>query len=180
MILENNLYGQNILLRTAEPEDAEFILSLRLNPDLSKYLKPIDPSVEKQRKWIEKKKIEPNDYHMIIENKSSEKLGVVAIYEKLNIKWANGDFNWGRWIISREAPFMVAFESMVLVYNFAFFSLNLRRALFEVRKNNKRVHAYHFSYGANIVSIEDTYHWFEFTVESFLNNEKMREYKNSL
>ena len=178
MILENNLNGKNILLRTAEPEDAEFILSLRCDPELGKYLKQTDPSVEKQRKWIAKKKIESNDYHLIIENKSNESLGVIAIYEKSNIKWDTGDFDWGRWLISRKAPITTAFESTVILYNFAFFYLNLHRALFEVRKNNKKLIAYHHSYGANIVSTDDVYVWFEFTVNPFLNNKKMMEFKN--
>lgn len=169
MILKKDIVGKHIGLRTAQPEDAEFVLSLRLNPELSRYLKPVDPSVEKQRKWIESKKKAPDDYHMIIESHQGKRYGVVAIYD---IKEER--FEWGRWIISRSAPHYVALESMILVYHFTFSVLGLEYTKFEVRKGNDRVIDYHKAYGANITGQDDTYLYFSYTKEQFTNNEKFR------
>ena len=45
--------GKNINLRLASENDAAFILELRLNPLLNKYIGQTDPSLEKQKEWIE-------------------------------------------------------------------------------------------------------------------------------
>ena len=61
MRLKKPIFGKYLNLRTAETTDAEFILSLRLNKKLSQYLKPTDPSTEKQELWVEQKQKEKND-----------------------------------------------------------------------------------------------------------------------
>ncbi len=49
-----NKYGIDV--RFVEESDAEFILSLRTDPKLSRYLHATDNDVEKQRQWIRKYK----------------------------------------------------------------------------------------------------------------------------
>ena len=44
--------GKSIVLRNVQVEDAEFILSLRLDPQKGGYLSPVEAHVEKQREWI--------------------------------------------------------------------------------------------------------------------------------
>ena len=43
------IYGNNIDLRPVEIDDAEFILSLRIDPKLNQYLSPVENDLEKQR-----------------------------------------------------------------------------------------------------------------------------------
>ena len=164
MILGNPIQGKNINLRTAKSSDAEFILSLRLDKRLNKYLKPTDSSVENQRQWIEKKQLEKNDYHMIIEDKKCSKLGVIALYD---IDYKNKTFDIGRWIISEKAPIFVAIESIILLYHLAFDFLGLQSALFEARKENIRVIAFHNNLGANIISSDEKYVYFRFDKTAF-------------
>ena len=139
-------------------------MSLRLDKQLCKYLKPTDPSVEKQRQWIEGKQLKKNDYHMIIEDKRGSKLGVIAVYSiDYNIK----TFDIGRWIISKKAPIFVAIESIILLYHFAFDTLDLESALFEARKNNLRVIDFHKKLGAKIIGRDEQYVYFRFDKKSF-------------
>ena len=169
MILTDSIVGKSIRFRTGEPSDAEFVLSLRLDPELSRFLKPIDPSVENQRDWIEAKKTQPDDYHMIIESHEGERYGVIALY---NVR--SDTFDWGRWVISKEAPRHVAFESTLFLYQFGFVTLGLDKAIFEVRKGNDKVIAYHKSYGATIVREDKTYVWFMYTRGQFLREFQKR------
>ena len=78
-----NKYGIDV--RFVEESDAEFILSLRTDPKLSRYLHATDNDVEKQRQWIRKyKEREAHGkeyYFMYIKNEN--KLGVSRIYNEV-------------------------------------------------------------------------------------------------
>ena len=167
MILSKPIVGKRLRLRTADPGDAEFILSLRLNPDLNKFLKPVDLSVSKQRLWIRDKQRAANDYHMIIELRNGERQGVIAIY---NIKEKR--FDWGRWVISPGASFYVAFESMALLYRFAFEYLELTKTCFETQKLNKRVIDFHKMYGAKIYDEDAKFIYLTYTRRQFRSNNR--------
>ena len=152
MRLPKTISGKYVNLRTAEISDADFILSLRLNKKLSRYIKSTDPSIEKQKIWIEKKQNQQNDYHMIIELKDGRRVGVIAVYD-IN----DGVFEWGRWLIVPNSPIHIAIESCYLVYNFAFNTLKLNATKSKLRKKNKNVLKFHLNYGASIRSEDDEY-----------------------
>jgi len=164
MILKNNMIGKHILLRTAQKSDAGFILKLRLNPRLNKFLHKTDPSFDKQRIWIAEKKKAPDDYHMIIQSLDGKRLGVVALYE---IDWNKKTFTWGRWVISRDAPIYTAGESMTLVYHFAFNILKLKLALIPVYRDNRRIVAFHKGYGAKEIKKDKNCGYFRFSRGDF-------------
>jgi RimJ/RimL family protein N-acetyltransferase len=168
MILTPPVIGRNIALRTSEPDDAEFILALRLDPELSRYLKPVSPDVGAQRRWLEAQRQDPTGYNLTIESRTGERHGAVALY---NI--AEGRFDWGRWIVARSAPLLVAYESLLLVYRLAFLRLGLRETVFEVRKGNAAVIAHHARYGATPVREDETYRYFRYTREQFVSDKAM-------
>lgn len=173
MILKNNIVGKHILLRTALGKDAEFILKLRLDPELNKFLHKTDSSVMKQRAWIAEKKKTADDYHMIIQSLDGKRLGIVALYD---INWKSKAFDWGRWVISKSAPLCTAGESMALVYHFAFNVLRLELALISVYKDNKKVVAFHKGYGAKEIRKDSECVYFRFSkkdFDNFLNRHNM-------
>ena len=175
MKLSNPISGKYINLRTAEISDADFILSLRLNKQLSRYLKSTDPSIEKQKLWIEKKQKQQNDYHMIIELKDGTKIGVIAVYD---IK--DGIFEWGRWIIAPNSPIYVALESCYLAYDFAFNVLGLKATKSKIRKNNKSVLRFHLNYGAKVTKEDDVYIYIYYHKNDFNSDSSFFEkYKKS-
>lgn len=164
MIIKTFIKGKNIQLRSVKISDAEFILSLRLNPELNKHLNSTSPDLEAQKNWIEKQRNREQDYYFIIEGFNGIPLGTVSVYE---INDSEKTFNWGRWIIVKDSPFYIAIESTILVYNFAFNILNLQKAISEVRIENKNVIKFHLSYGSEIYKKDDQNIYYTFDREYF-------------
>lgn len=162
MVFEELIKGKYIQLRAATLNDAEFILSLRLDPSLNKYLHATDSSVESQKKWMMEQKTKEGDYYFVIESKEGAPLGVVGVYDIVD-----KTFNWGRWIVKKDAPMYTGIESTILIYYFAFYILNLDTALSDVRVDNKNVIKFHVSYGGKIYKETDLDIYYEFLKESF-------------
>ena len=62
--------------------DAEFILSLRINPKLSRFLHSIDNDIDEQKKWVKRYKEREaigTDYYFIYDS-NGEYVGVNRIY----------------------------------------------------------------------------------------------------
>ena len=176
MRLPNPILGKYVNLRTAETSDAEFILSLRLDKELGRYIKKTDPSIEKQKIWIEQKQKKKNDYHMIIELKDTTRVGVIAVYD---IK--DGVFEWGRWIITPNSPFYISIESCYRAYDFAFNTLGLNITKSKIRKNNITVLGFHLNYGAKIIKEDDVYVYISYHKSNFISNSSFfQKYKEKL
>ena len=163
MKLMQPLEGRYVSLRTAEESDAEFILSLRLDPKLSRFLKKTDPNVEKQRDWIRSKIAQEGDYHMIVEDTGKgEPVGVIAIYDI-----RDGVFEIGRWIIEPGKPVSVAIESFYLAYRLAFDELGLQVTESKVRLDNRTVLEFHQRYGAELMKSDDLYAYVRYDRNAF-------------
>ena len=126
--------GKSINLREVELSDAEFILSLRINPDKNKYLSFTENNLNRQKDFINSYKKSIQDYYFIICLSSGLPIGTMRIYD---IK--NESFCWGSWILSDEAYAHSALESALLMYDFAFYSLHYKYSHFDVRKENLNV-----------------------------------------
>lgn len=161
------IIGKRINLRDVEVSDAEFILSLRLDADLSQYLSATAADVEKQRAWIENYKSRENEWYFIIENKQREPVGTVRIYDV-----QSDSFCWGSWIIVKSARSYASFESAILLYDYAFFTLGFAKSHFDVRKENDKVVTFHQRFGAETVSADEENYYFNFTREAY---QKTRE-----
>lgn len=165
MILDKPVEGKNILLRSVEVTDAEFILPLRLDPQLNQHLNAVSPSVENQRNWIVEQQKRPLDYYFIIHDKKTKRdVGTVGLYE---IDPDKGTFNWGRWIIVKDAPMYTAVESTILIYDTAFNHLGLKEALSEVRLANYKVINFHLSYGSVIYKLDELNAYYSFSKDTF-------------
>lgn len=156
--------GKNINLRLAVETDAEFILDLRLNPLLNKFIGQTDPSIEKQKVWIKSAFEKPSDFHFIIENKQGEPYGTVAIY---NIDYENGTAEWGRWVMKPGSFVFFSVESTILILNFAFMRLGLKKLTGSANNKNIPVVNFHKMY-ASISSIDESHTWFLFEESNFI------------
>ncbi|MBP9853336.1 MAG: GNAT family N-acetyltransferase [Candidatus Omnitrophica bacterium] len=159
MIFKEVIQGKNIRLRSAEEKDAAFIVELRLNPRIRGFIGKTDPSVEKQEQWIEEKRALSNDYHMIIESLDGTSQGTIAVYD---IDFVHKRAEWGRWVIQENAGFFIAFESAVLMYHFAFNTLNLKELYFGVQNQNTKVINFHKEFGSKITKQDHKEIWFTF------------------
>lgn len=73
-------YGLKV--RLVNENDAEFILSLRANPNRTKFMLTLDNEIENQKKWIQeykKREKEGLDYYFIYSNDEGKPIGVNRI-----------------------------------------------------------------------------------------------------
>lgn len=143
MIIEHDIEGKIISLRTVRSEDAEFILSLRLNPELNRFINKVDNNLEKQIQWINDQKERKNDYYFIVHKKNRQPIGTISLY---NIANSEGEF--GRWIITGNS--LEALESAILIHDFGFNTLGLNRVISKTHSENIKVINFHKRFGADI------------------------------
>ncbi|WP_257285960.1 GNAT family N-acetyltransferase [Endozoicomonas sp. SESOKO1] len=162
------LYSKTIRLRFVEPDDAEFILGLRLDIRYNQYLSTTINDVNAQRNWIKEYKSrerEGKEYYFIIERKIDEiPIGTVRLYDF--IEQANS-FCWGSWILNEDKTRFAAIESAMLVYRFAFEEVQFSRSHFDVRKENKSVLSFHRKMGAKEMGEDELNVYFHYFPESY-------------
>lgn len=131
-------------LRPVSLEDATFIVELRNDPVLSKYLHEISPRVEDQVSWLERYFARPDDYYFIVEDADSgERHGTIGIYD---IEDNASGAQWGRWILKHGS--IAALESAWLICEAGFSKLGLASLSSRTLVENPRVVSFHDSFGA--------------------------------
>ncbi|WP_340646701.1 GNAT family N-acetyltransferase [Phenylobacterium sp.] len=118
------LVGEFVTLRPLTVADAEMTHRWR-HDDRARHLNRAAPTVADQANWIAARP--PAEYNFIIELKTGEPVGMVALLE---IDHANRRAEAGRFLIgeaqaARGVP--AAVEAMKLIYELAFDTLNLER-----------------------------------------------------
>ena len=154
MVYPEIIEGNIVSLRAVNEDDASFILSLRCDKKISRYLNPTEFDLDKQREWIRLQRIREGDYYFVVYlKKTNEPVGLISIYD---IKDKEGLL--GRWI----CPFspLHALESVLLVYDFSFYTLGLDLVYTLCVLENEPVSRFHDNLGATrlpcIVSIENS------------------------
>ena len=137
--------GPRLTFRVAQPSDAEFILSLRLDPGKNQYLSATPDDVEKQRAFL--KSLPAGQCYFIIE--AERLIGTVRLYDQRGTS-----FSWGSWILTNDAPKSSAVESMLMVYRVGL-DLGFTAAHFDVRKANTKVWQFHERCGAERTSEDE-------------------------
>lgn len=159
--------GRRINLRLVEIEDAEFLLSLRLDPNKSRHISQVDGDLEKQVKWLTDYKVREelnSEYYFIIEDKNKKQFGCVRLYD-----FIEDSFCWGSWILKDGSPSFMAVESALQVYEFAFYNLKFNKCHFDVRKENASVVAFHERFGAKKISDDNLNFYFTYSKDDYEN-----------
>ena len=141
-----DLQSKTVRLRLIEEQDAEFVLTLRLDDRYNQFLSSVNPSIAAQKERIKKYKTDETEgtqYYFIIERLDGTPCGTVRIYDL-----KEDSFCWGSWILNENKTRYAALESAFLVYQFAFENLNFKKSHFDVRKGNDRVISFHEKMGA--------------------------------
>lgn len=139
----HQIEGKAFRLRPIEDRDAEFVVELRTSGERARYLNTVAPSVEAQLKWLEGYYQRENDYYFVIERiNDSRREGLIALYD---IDPEAGIAEWGRWIISPVS--MSALESVMMIMDFAFLRLGLKKVFSFTLADNTPVNSFHESCG---------------------------------
>lgn len=135
-------------LRPVTLEDAPFIVALRTDPLLNRFVHEISGRVEDQASWIQGYLLRPDDYYFIVEDAdSSEPQGTIGLY---HAKSESKNAEWGRWILKRGS--MAALESAWLIYEAGFSELQLANLCSRTLAENRAVVSFHDSFGASRVA----------------------------
>lgn len=152
--------GEIINLRLVKEEDADFILRLRNDKELSKFISPTNISLEEQIEWIKRYKIRKNkneEFYFIVENKENVACGTVRIY---NIDFEMKEGTWGSFILDKIRPDGASNEVIKLSLKFAFEELKLEKLCLDVRKENyKAIHIYEKNDFVKIREDEENYYY---------------------
>ena len=137
---ELDRYGLHV--RLVREEDAEFILSLRNNPELNQYIHPTDTDAEKQRQWIreyKEREKEGLEYYFIY-SMNGELFGLDRVYR---INKEDNSYTWGSWIckigISAAQLMLQYILSTDIINN----NIGLEQCYYDVRKDNLKVLYFH-------------------------------------
>lgn len=131
-------YGIDV--RLVNEDDSAFILSLRTDPKLSKYLHYTDNNEEKQRQWIreyKKRESAGNDYYLIY-SKDNQPFGLSRIYNIQATKCTGGS-----WICKPGSDVELTISSALLSRDIMFDIFSFKEDNFEVRKGNLKVKKFH-------------------------------------
>lgn len=145
--------GPRVTLRPVTVDDAEFILSLRLDPTKSRYIAPTAPDISAQREWILASQQDPNQLYFVVCDKEGREVGTLRLYDP-----RGNSICWGSWIMKAGVPPTYAMESAVLVYEAILF-LGFEQSHFRVQASNKAVCEFHERFGAKALDRqnEDVY-----------------------
>jgi len=154
------------VLRNVLPSDAEFILSLRTNRALNKHISATPGGVAEQKKWIERylERFDKGEEAYFIVEYSGVPRGTIRIYD-YNVE--AGTFVYGSWLMSPDAPACCAFSSTILNHDLGFKALGFSKVLFDVRKDNKSVCAFHEAVGATLLRQDDINRYYEITSNAY-------------
>lgn len=137
---ELDRYGLHV--RLVREEDAEFIVKLRTDPKLSRFLNKTDNDINKQKEWIreyKEREAEAKDYYFIF-----FKDGKPIVLDRLyNIDWGHLSYTIGSWIGVPGTDFDSVMTCSVIIGEIAQEILGLLVCLYDVRKGNAQVLNYH-------------------------------------
>lgn len=137
--IEGSLYR----LRPIADSDASFVVGLRNNPELNRFLHASSSKLEDQLAWQTKYYQRTGDYYFMIERSlDGVREGTIALYD-IDTSMNTGE--WGRWILKPGS--LAAVESALLIYRAGFDVFRLDSVYCRTVAENARVVSFHDSCG---------------------------------
>jgi len=142
MVFDKPINGKTIILSAVTIADSEFILRLRTDKIIGKFLNPTEKDVQSQEIWIRNQRSRMNDYYFLISDCNSTPIGTISLYNIINFQ---GEF--GRWICPGNS--VQALESAMLLHDFGFDVLGLNSIFSLTNTLNRPAINFNKSFGAN-------------------------------
>ena len=135
--------GLAFRLRPIADSDASFVINLRSDPTLSRFLHATPLIVENQLSWQAQYYERPGDWYFVLEHRCDSKPeGLISLYDHNTQKRSA---EWGRWILRPNS--LAAVESAWLIYRCAFEQLDLSEVYCRTVADNQSVVSFHDSCG---------------------------------
>jgi UDP-2-acetamido-3-amino-2,3-dideoxy-glucuronate N-acetyltransferase len=168
-------YG--IVLRAVEVEDAEFILRLRTDSQLSRYISKTDPHIDVQVRWIEnykRREAAGLEYYYITEDQKGNRYGTIRIYN-----FDDKSFEIGSWLFLPKSPLGMAIKAQFIGFELGFEKLKAEFCRLEVRKKNTAVLRYLEDFEKVLVREDDLNYYFTLSKEKFFQRRSEIPFFNS-
>ncbi len=137
------LEGYAYRLRPIDDKDAEFIIKLRSDPELGRFLHSTSPSIDSQLDWLAKYYMRSGDWYFVVERRSDNSAeGLISLYD---LDGQHLTAEWGRWILRKGS--IAAVESAWLIYRAAFEQICLSEVYCRTVAENESVVSFHDSCG---------------------------------
>jgi hypothetical protein len=162
-------YG--LYVRFVEENDAEFILELRTNPNLNKYINPTRPDIEAQRQWVrdyKERQKKKEDFYFMFEQPQGIRLGVCRIYDITDV-----NFTVGSWVFSPYAPVGSAILADIITREIAYEMFPDKRHLFDVKRANTTVNRYHETFKSELLFQDELTNYYMCSRENFEKYKKI-------
>ena len=156
----------SVRMRFVEPRDASFILKLRTDERLGKFISPTENDLEKQIKWIRQYKSreqKSEEFYFLFESLSGKPYGVSRAYN-----FCEDSFEIGSWLFSHDTPEGVAILADLATRDYAFISRNVSACKFEVRKANRNVIRYHQRFNPEVICEDNENYYFRLSFEKYI------------
>lgn len=140
-------YG--LKLRFVDVGDAEYILNLRIDPLLGRFINKTSHNLSDQIEWIKQYKdreAKGLEYYFIF-TKEDHRVGVIRIYD-IDTRSATT----GSWICTPGIQFEIPILIVLIMKEIFFEILKLETEYFDTRKENKKVIRMHDLFGAKKIS----------------------------
>jgi RimJ/RimL family protein N-acetyltransferase len=127
--------------RLVEEGDAAFILSLRTDPKLSRFLSPTVNDLDKQIEWIRNYKNRETlnqEYYFLYEDEQNQPIGVFRLYDI-----ADRQVTAGSWLSKPGNDEFNAIRADLFLIELIFEELMFDKCVIDVRKENKKLVRYH-------------------------------------
>lgn len=148
--------GTTVYFRLVELSDAEFILNLRLDPKVSRFLSPTDRSLDKQIAWLQgykEREAAGQEFYYIIHRRDNDlPVGTVRIYD-FDVR--KSSFSWGSWILNSDKSRYAALECCVFIYDKCFYELGFHHFHGDIVKSNTKVIGFHKRMGVELVDEDE-------------------------
>jgi len=159
-------YGLQV--RLVEEDDAEFIVSLRTDPRLSKHIHATSPDVEQQKQWIRNYKLREEqglDYYFLF-SINGQPQGLARIYDI-----TEDTFTQGSWIFSPEAVLGASVLGNIISNEIGFELLGKKIEYSDARKDNN-THRYVKTFHPEIVKTDELNIYYKILPEGFNQGKK--------
>ena len=160
-------YG--IKARFVDVSDVDFVLSLRSDKELTKYIHQINNDRDAQIAWIKgykEREREGKEYYFIF-SKDGVEYGLERIYDVTNDSYTHGSF-----LFKPNAPIGMSSLCDIITREVGFDVLGIPRNLFDVRKENKNVLHYHKTFNPTFLYETELDYFFELSKENFDKNKQ--------
>lgn len=149
-------YGLHV--RLVNEDDSEFIVRIRTNEKLGRYIHDTSGSLEDQLKWFrayKEREAQGLDYYFMFELPNGRRLGTERIYDITDTSFVTGS-----WVFDQEAPYGAAFLGDIIAHEIAYEMFPERVHLHDIKKDNHNVLRYARLFNPKVIrETEDTYYF---------------------